>query len=479
MNLYLFLSALRARFGLFFWVLAGTVLAGIVLSLVLPKVYTATASLVVDFRNEQSLNNTLNPLLVSPRENIGYMQTQMDIIMSDKVARKVVDMLKLAENPVFREDYESAATQQGTIEDWLVESLQEYLKVDTSQSSVIHISFSSRSPVFSAQVANAFAHAYIDTMLGLRVNPTREAATWFDDQLRTLRTNLTAAQTRLTEYQKRHGIASGEERSDIESTRLEQLSTQLARAQDLTFEWEAKRQQARRFLDTDTLPDSLPEVLADPFIQRLKTDLAAGEARLHELGAQYGPNYPLYQQRQDDNRALREKLHAEMKKVVASIESSARQSRQREEDLRKEMEAQRSRLLDMRGSRNDLVALQRDVTSAQTAYDTALQRSTASQVDSRANQTNVSVLNEAVAPRKPTRPKMALNIALSIVVGTMLGLAMVVLMEMFDRRIRSRNDLDFAEYNVPLLAVLNVWGPAKHPMLVRADGTRRALPSPR
>jgi hypothetical protein len=60
----------------------------------------------------------------------------------------------------------------------------------------------------------------------------------------------------------------------------------------------------------------------------------------------------------------------------------------------------------------------------------------------------------------------------------MLGLGLVLLLEMFDRRVRSRADLDIVQSNVPLLAVLNAWAPAKHPMLVRADGTRRALPRP-
>src|SRR5882762_1836178 len=87
--------------------------------------------------------------------------------------------------------------------------------------------------------------------------------------------------------------------------------------------------------------------------------------------------------------------------------------------------------------------LRRNVESAEKAYDTAMQRHVVSQVESRASQTNITVLNPAAVPGKPSQPKIALNIALSVVVGTMLGIGMVLLMEVSDRRVRSRSDLNF------------------------------------
>ncbi len=130
MNLNLFLSALRARFGVFALVLAATVLAATVVSLLLPKSYKATASVLVDAtnRDEQSLSNVFVP----PRERIGYMQTQMDIITSARVARKVVQDLKLAESPASREAFEKEAGGTGPIENWLAENLLRRLKVETS-----------------------------------------------------------------------------------------------------------------------------------------------------------------------------------------------------------------------------------------------------------------------------------------------------------------------------------------------------------
>src|SRR6266571_4987448 len=472
MNLKLFLLALRARVTVFALVLGATILAATLVSLLLPKTYTAAVSLLVDTKEEQSLSNVLIP----PREKIGYMQTQMEIITSKRVARKVVQDLKLVEIPATRTAFENETGGEGSIEDWLVEGLLQRLKVSTSQSSIIQASFSSTDPRRAAAVANAFARAYVNTMLELRVEPTREAAAWFDEQLKSLRANLEDAQAKLTDYHRQHGIVSDDERVDVDNTRLGVLSEQVLRAQEQTLQWNTREQQARKFLEPGGSPDRLPDVLDNPFIQRLKTDLLQGEAKLQELATHYGSNYPQYEPPLSENRSLREKLDAEMRKIVAGIESSARQSRQREVELRRALAAQHARVLGLKENRNELTVLKRNMESAERTYDTAMQRFVVSQVDSRASQTNVTVLSPAVAPLKPSRPNIILNLALSWVVGTMLGIGVVILMETFDRRVRSRGDFDNA-WSVPLLGVLNAWRPAEHPQLGRPGGTGRALPN--
>jgi len=385
-----------------------------------------------------------------------------------------VQDLKLAENPAMRAAYEKSAAGEEPIEDWLVEALLLKLKVETSMSSVIHVSYSSPDPRLSARVADAFAKAYMDTVLELRVDPTRQAAAWYDEQLKSLRANLESAQAKLTDYLQREGIVSTDERSDVDTTRLNTLSDQVVKAQEQTIQWSAREEQARKFLQGGGTPDGLPDILENPFIQRLKADVLQGETKLHELAAQYGSNYPQYQRQVSENENLRRKLNAEMRKVVEGIGNSARQSRQREAELKKSMEAQRARLLALKDNRNEFTVLRRNVESAERAYDTAMQRHVVSQVESRASQTNVTVLNAAAVPGKPTQPRIRLNIALSAVVGIMLGIAVVLMMEMNDRRVRSGSDLDL---DVPLLMVLNTWRPAQS-RLLGGPGATRALPNP-
>jgi uncharacterized protein involved in exopolysaccharide biosynthesis len=397
MSLHQFLLALCARIRMFAVVLIATVLAATVASLLLPKSYKATVSLLVDAKDEQLLNNALRPLIL-PQERMSYLQTQVDIMTSSKVARRVVQELKLEDDPVARAAIANKSESAGSLEDRLTDGLLRKLKVETSQSNVIQASFSATDPHFAARVANAFAKAYVDTMLELRVEPTREAAAWFDEQLKGLRASLEDSQRMLTEYYQRQGIV-------------------------------------------------VPEVRDNALIQRLKTDLVQGEARLQQLATQYGSNHPQYQRQATENQALREKLDVETRKVVVGIGSSARQSREQEGDLG------RAPVLKLKEGRNELTVLRRNVESAERAYDSAMQRSVVSRVESRASQTNVAVLNPAVVPWAPDRPRLVLNVLLSVAIGVLLGLSAVVLMEILDRRVRSATDLRDG-WNVPLLGVL-------------------------
>ena len=474
MTIEQFLLALRGRFGAFAVVLLATVVVATLASLLLPKSYKASVALLVDAKDEQSLSNALRPLVL-PQERLNYLQTQTDILASRKVARKVVEDLKLGEQASAQEDFAKIAKGGESIEDWLAERLLKNLKVETSQSSVIQANFTAGDPRVAAQVANAFAKAYADTMLELRVGPTREAAVWFDEQLKSLRANLEDAQAKLTNYHQREGIVSSDERYDVENARLVALSDEATQAQGKALEWESRAGQARKYVAQGRSPEQLPDVLDSPFIQKLKSDLLHAEAKLQQMSMQYGVNHPEYQRQLSENRSLRERLDAEMSTIVAGMEGSVRQSRQREAELTKAMAAQRARLLRLKENRNEFTVLKSNVVSAERAYDTAMQRFVVNQVESRASQANVTVLNPAVVPGAPSQPRLLLNVILSVVVGTMLGLGVVFLMESIDRRVRSPEDL-VRGANVPLLAVLNSGPPGR--LMDRLGRATPALPSP-
>lgn len=454
MNPAQLLSTLRARLPVFALLFLGTVLVAAVVSLLLPKSYRATASLVVDTREEQSLSNPFTP----QRERVAYIQTQVDVLTSEKVVRKVIDDLKLADAPWVKERYAESGSRRGSVEDWLTEILPKWLKVETSQSSVINVSFKYGDPQVAADIANGFAKAYLATVLELRVSPMREAATWFDEQLKSLRANLERAQVRLTEYHQKHGIVAAEEKLDTEFARLGELSTQIVRVQDQSLAAYAREVQARALLGRG-FSDRVPDVQANPTIQRLAADLAAAEAKFHEEAGRYGERHPTYQRLRADVNRRRAQLNVEMRKVVEGLQATTQQSRAHESELRTALAAQRERLLEMKETRNDLMVLARDVETAQKTYDTALQRFVVSQVESRANQANATLLNVAAVPHKPYRPQVMLNVALAAVVGLALGVGVVILLEASDRRVRTYVDLREA-LEVPLLGVLGTWNPS-------------------
>src|SRR5262245_26436223 len=154
-NLHLFLAALRARGRIFLMILAVTVLATGVASLLLPKTYKANALVVVNSKDEQSMGGVVHHMLPS-RENLGIMQTQVDILTSEKVALRVVKELRLAEDPKAIEAFEKAKNRQtDSINDWLAEQLLQKVKVETSQGSVMKVSYQANDADAAAALANA------------------------------------------------------------------------------------------------------------------------------------------------------------------------------------------------------------------------------------------------------------------------------------------------------------------------------------
>jgi protein tyrosine kinase modulator len=400
MTLRQFLRALRARFGVFAVALVVVVLATLVASLVIPKTYRATVSLLVDAKDEQSMGDALRALGL-PQEHLSYLQTQADILASPKVAHRAVQQLDLAQDPAAMASLGVTRPVSGRVDDQLVDGLLRHLKVDTSQSNIIEATVSSDDPRLAARLANAVAAAYVSTMLELQVAPTREAAAWFDEQLKSLRANLEQAQQRL---------------------RAEREAEQQRLAQQ---------------------PERLPQARDDVFIQQLRADLLHGEAKLRQLSTQYGVNYPDYQRQLSENQQLRASLQTELHKVAAGMADPEVGQQQLTPS---HAQAEHTMLAEP--------VLQQDVESAQHAYDTALQRYFSSQVDSRASQTNVAVLSAAAIPLRAFRPNLPLNAALALVTGLALGCALVVTLERADARVRSVEDLT-AAVPQPLLGVLS------------------------
>jgi polysaccharide biosynthesis transport protein len=486
MDMSQFLTALRARRRAFFLVLGATVLAAIAIALIMPKNFVGTTTVLVDARDEQSMGAAgVRP--ASPRAMLGYMQTQLDLIGSGRVAKRVVRDLKIAQMPGVREDFEAATGGQGNIEDWLADQLLLNLKADNSASNVITISFGAKDPRVAADIANAFARAYIDTSLELRTEPSREAAAWFEEQLKGLRTSVNQAQAKLTAYQKEKGIFGIDERSDLETARLTALSTQLLQARNDTYDAQTRYKHAAEFLGSASAgasaaaADALPEVMGNASVQAVKGDLMRAEARLEQASTDLGPNHPAYLRAASEVSGLRGKLAQEMKKVVAGLSNHALQARKREQELAAAYQAQQNELLKKRDARVELAVLTRDLDMAQRAYDTALNRWLTNKVDSRAEMTNVSVLTPAIAPLEPKSPKVGLIAGLSVVLGGLLAGGVVFLLETLDRRVRSRSDLE-SRLAVPTLGRLSRWQPTGGRLLPspHLSGARaaRALPHP-
>ena len=224
MTLQQFLLILRARYKVALFTLLITVATTLAVSLLLPKQYTANSAVVVDVKSPDPVSGMMLAGMIAP----GYMATQIDIINSDRVSQRVVKLLKMDESPAIRQQWQEETQGKGQLVNWLAELLQRKLDVKPArESNVINISYSGADPDFTAAVANAFAQAYLDVNLDLKLAPARQYATFFEEQTKQMRDKLEKAQKALSTYQQNNGIVSADDRLDYETAKLNETSSQL------------------------------------------------------------------------------------------------------------------------------------------------------------------------------------------------------------------------------------------------------------
>ncbi len=442
MTFHQFLLILRARL----WIVLGTVAAvvgtALAVSLLLPKQYTAQTELVVEIKADPLVGGMLPAQMVP-----GYMATQVDIINSSRVAQRVVNLLRMDQSPAIVEQWQDETEGRGSIGVWLADLLQRKLDVQPSrESNVISIGYEGADPQFAAAIANAWAQAYIDTSLELKVEPARQYAKWFDSQTASLRGELEAAQTKLSEFQQTQGIIATDERLDVESARMAELSSQLLVAQTQRMDSESRKAQGSR-------AESLPEVMQNNLIQSLKADLARQQGLRDQLAKRYGANPPERARVEAEISSLRQRIASETRSVVNSLNTTTRVDVKRVAELQAAVDAQKKRLLELKAERDQIAVLQRDVENAQRAYDLITQRLAQSNLESQTQQTNIAVLTRAVAPLEPSSPKVLLNTALALFLGSLLGVGAALLLELMDQRVRGEEDLGQIA-GLPVLGVI-------------------------
>ena len=316
------------------------------------------------------------------------------------------------------------------------------------ESSVIEVTYKAPDPRFAAALANAFVQAYIETTLELKVDPAKQYTSFFVTRTKDARELLEKSQARLSDYQKEHGIIASDERLDVENTRLNELSSQLVGLQALASDSSSRQAQA-----TGRLSDRIQEVLTSPLISGLKSDLARAEVRLQELNAKFGDNHPQVQEAKANIAEVKIKVDAETRRVTSGVGVSNNINRQREADVRASLAAQRSKVLQLKATRDEGSVLLRDVENAQRAYDAVQARFNQTSLESQTTLSNVNFLTQAVPPLKPSAPKTTLNALIAVFIGTLLAVGAALGVEIADRRVRTPQDL-ITSLGLPILGLM-------------------------
>lgn len=436
-----FLLILRARLIVIVPVFVVTVLLVVIFTLIQPEKYEAKSSIVVD----QKSKDVISGMMLGGLTSGSYLNTQVEIIKSKRTAIKVVQLLKLNENPQTIENWVTATEGEGDIMDWLSSSLQRDLVVKATRSTnVINLIYTSPNPNTATVMVNAFAQAYLDVSVELGVEPARKYSEFFKKQALEARQELMSAQQVLSDYLQENSITSLDSRVSFEMKKLNDISAQLTSIQGVLTESQSKR--------TSERSNTISEVIKSPLINELKIQASRLKVKLSESRSSLGLKHPQTKSLRTELITVQQQIKAETKKVMSSIETTYEVNRQREEYFKAALAAQKEKVLLLNKHRDQINLLQGEVLLAQRNFDAVSNRATQTSMEGQANQTNVSVLTEAFVPTKPTKANLVVRLFIAVFLGALLGIAMGLITELFRRKIRCDDDLN--NLDVPMLGTI-------------------------
>jgi uncharacterized protein involved in exopolysaccharide biosynthesis/MinD-like ATPase involved in chromosome partitioning or flagellar assembly len=426
------------------YVLGGGVALGLLLAAIgyvnMPWGYTSQAILILDSRRLQGLpaESVVTPL---PQDS-PVLRTELDLINSRTMAGKVIDSLENRgiaihieepgvtwlskwlglpdEAAVFGiEQKETEPPSRRTKVDHLLSDLS---VTNDGRSYSIYISYNSRDPDYAAEVANAFAQAYLHYQTDVQRNATQKVTDWLGSKLANLKKQLQAAERAEENFRQENGLGNitGPGPS-LQEQRVTALNTQLVAADATLASAQARLQTAQELVKKEDVP-ALAEVLGSTAIQALRTKQADVERQLNDLqdsGATMSNQIPLLKAQNAD---LKKQISDEIGRIVQSLQTEAQVAQSKRDRVKTELDAQQKRLAELNSASIGLSQLEREVAADRTVYQSYLTRYKQTIEQEGIAEPDVQIVSSAEPSLYRENPRLLNWILLGFGIGGTLGI---------------------------------------------------------
>jgi uncharacterized protein involved in exopolysaccharide biosynthesis len=406
---------------------------------ILPKTYTATATLIVNTENRDPLAGQQ-----LPAEVLGsYVATQTELMLSPVILLQVVDRLNLTADSRYIAGLRS--NDPTAKREYAEKNLAEDLLIETGRGGqLLYVSASAPNSGNAAAIANTVADVYLEQQKQRVTQPAGERAQRYSEELAELRDKAAAAQDKVTEYRKLNGITDvGTANSDTAMLGLVNLQAKLLEAQSQRRALEAKRGGQRSTTD---------EALGSAQVSSLKSQIADLEAQLAQKSATLGARHPQVLELNSRLEATRRSLDAELGTLSQNNSTELSRARELEQTLTRAVADERQRVLGLHQLEGEGEKLTLELESAQAVYKRALDGYDQIMFASVGHNNNVTFISRATPPLKPSKPNKVKVLALGLLLGIALGMAGPLAYELLvNRRLRCRDDLE-RDFGIPVLA---------------------------
>lgn len=427
-----------------------------IVTLMMPPQYRASVTLKIDLENSgKVLNYDVETQPSRPVNDKDFYQTQYELLKSRSLARRVIDQLNLYPNdadpetqlakPFFadtltelekllRGDDGTAQERLGSypVEDKFLKNLTvEPIK----NSSLVKVHYDDKDPEKAQIIANEVAAQFISLNLERRVDATSYAKNFLDDQLVQAKSKLEESESKLVAYAKSQEIINTDDNKNLSSQRMEALHAAVTEAEKNRIIAEGLYEQAKN-------GDSALFLAESNNLGTLKDSLTKLEAEYREKLQTYKPDYPKMVELQEQINVLQGQINKEIQAARDGLKAKYLAAKQQEDQLRREMQQQKSTLLEVRDKSIGYNTLLREVETNRNLYEGLLQRLKEVGVAGNIDKNNITVIDEAILPFGQFKPNIKLNLALGAVAGLFLGVVVAFMLEFSDDRIKSKETLE-------------------------------------
>jgi succinoglycan biosynthesis transport protein ExoP len=413
--------------------LIGTII-GLALAISTPKKYEAVAELLVDPRDLKFSDRELTQTGLPSDATLALVENQVRVITSGTVLNKVVDELKLENDPEFN------GQRQGGIGNILsslrallsggsggggdlrralaVGNLGESLHVERAgETFIVTVGATTEDPEKSALIVNTVNEVFLETTGALQSDTAGRAADELNARLEELRDGLEEAERKSERFRAENDLIDAQGRL-ISDDELVKLNDQLSIARARTIELNARAASARSVKVDSVIGGALPEELSSSVMSELRSQYAAIKQEADRLSVRLGPRHPQHLSMQAQLQGAREQIGNELRRIVATVQTELKRAVQQEQDLAARLAQLKVHSTDVNSDLVTLRELEREAAAKRAIYENYLVRAKEAGEQRDINTANISVISQAYPPLEPTGPSRA-TITLG---GTMMGL---------------------------------------------------------
>ena len=374
-----------------------------------------------------------------------FFQTQIQIIRSRPVVQRVMDSLGLLGR---KPELARAADPAETF-------LQSVSVEPVRNTRLVEIQVEDPDPKLAAEVANALASAYVHQNLELKLGAARDALTWLTAQVQDLKSKVNESELTLQRYREQSGLVAVEEKQSLTTKKLAEFNSNYIDAKAKRLEIETRLAELRRASQQPELLESSPVVMNNPLIQRLKGQLVELEVTRSKLLKTFRDKHPEVVKVQSQIDEISQKIREEVGRLALSMESEYNALKARENAMVQAVNQYRDEAQSLAKKEIQYGILKREADSNQQLYDVLLKRLKETGLSQGLDSSNVRIVEPAVTPIRPVKPRKMLNLAVGVVLGLGIGLVLAFFVEYMDDTVRAPEHVEQV-IGVPVFALIPV-----------------------